>query len=84
MLPQVEQTMILSRATASAVGQRTQQFLALADEMPAARRAERGPSPGSRASNWIRRSIFRSCDAFGHCSARTAALTHAGGSGSRR
>ena len=32
----------------------------------AARRAERGPSPGRRASNWIRRSISAAGDAFGH------------------
>jgi hypothetical protein len=38
-------------------GERRHQRLALLDQCSAARRAERGPSPGRRARSWIRRSI---------------------------
>jgi hypothetical protein len=49
---------IRSQATCIAPASGTEQFLALAlIRCSAARRAERGPSPGTRASNWISRSI---------------------------
>src|SRR5580692_13078173 len=57
ILPQIRQTWILSIATCSAPASgviRASRFLI---RCSAARRAERGPSPGSRANSWIRRSI---------------------------
>src|SRR5215467_13310826 len=57
ILLQVLQTWILSIATCSALASgviRASRFLM---RCSAARRAERGPSPGSRARSWIRRSI---------------------------
>src|SRR5580692_12267215 len=57
ILPQIRQTWILSIATCSAPTSgviRASRFLI---RCSAARRAERGPSPGSRANSWIRRSI---------------------------
>jgi hypothetical protein len=57
ILPQVLQTTILSIAVSSAAVSgsiSTSRFLM---RWSAARRAERGPSPGSLARSWIRRSI---------------------------
>ena len=65
ILPQTEQTVMRSRATSSASVSgpiRRSRFLI---RCRAARRAERGPSPGSRASSWIRRSISGPATAFG-------------------
>src|SRR5665647_725687 len=57
ILPQVLQTWILSIATCSAPASGVISASRFLIRCSAARRAERGPSPGSRASNWIRRSI---------------------------
>src|SRR4051794_3972562 len=57
MLPQVLQTWILSIATCSAPASGVISASRFLIRCSAARRAERGPSPGSRASSWIRRSI---------------------------
>ena len=58
MLPQTRQTSIFSIAVCSAAASGAIDLLALLDRDAArARRAERGPSPGRRASSWIRRSI---------------------------
>src|SRR5437667_609181 len=57
ILPQVLQTTILSIATCSAPASGVISASRFLIRCSAARRAERGPSPGSRASNWIRRSI---------------------------
>src|ERR1700709_722949 len=56
ILPQVLQTWILSIATCSAPASGVISASRFLIKCSAARRAERGPSPGSRASNWIRRS----------------------------
>src|ERR1700759_3828286 len=57
ILPQVLQTWILSIATWSAPASGVINASRFLIRCSAARRAERGPRPGSRASNWIRRSI---------------------------
>src|SRR6266851_3072948 len=57
ILPQVLQTWILSIATCSAAESGVISASRFLIRCNAARRAERGPSPGSRASSWIRRSI---------------------------
>src|SRR3974390_636787 len=57
MLPQVLQTWILSIATCSAADSGVISASRFLIRCSAARRAERGPSPGSRANSWIRRSI---------------------------
>src|SRR5712664_3431008 len=57
MLPQVLQTWILSIATCNAPASGVISASRFLIRCSAARRAERGPSPGSRASSWIRRSI---------------------------
>src|SRR5438105_10013796 len=57
ILPQVMQTWILSIATCRAAESGVISASRFLIRCNAARRAERGPSPGSRASNWIRRSI---------------------------
>src|ERR1700733_2687647 len=57
ILPQILQTWILSIATCSAVESGVISASRFLIRCSAARRAERGPSPGSRASSWIRRSI---------------------------
>src|SRR5882724_8573723 len=57
ILPQVLQTWIFSIATWSAPASGVISASRFLIRCSAARRAERGPSPGSRASNWIRRSI---------------------------
>src|SRR5712664_3172343 len=57
ILPQVLQTWILSIATCSAAESGVISASRFLIRCSAARRAERGPSPGSRASSWIRRSI---------------------------
>src|SRR4051794_29018016 len=56
-LPQVEHTRTLSTASliAEASGDSSCSFFLM--RCSAARRAERGPSPGTLASSWIRRSI---------------------------
>src|SRR5215218_7803417 len=57
ILPQVLQTWILSIATCSAPASGVINASRFLIRCSAARRAERGPSPGSRAKSWIRRSI---------------------------
>src|SRR5882724_5266940 len=57
ILPQVLQTWILSIATCSAAESGVISASRFLIRCSAARRAERGPSPGSRARSWIRRSI---------------------------
>src|SRR6478609_8522395 len=57
ILPQVLQTWILSIATWSAAVSGVISASRFLIRCSAARRAERGPSPGSRARSWIRRSI---------------------------
>src|SRR6202021_2201086 len=57
ILPQVLQTWILSIATCSAPASGVISASRFLIRCSAARRAERGPSPGSRTSSWIRRSI---------------------------
>src|ERR1700716_936724 len=57
ILPQVLQTSILAIAPCSAPPSGVISASRFLIRCSAARRAERGPSPGSRASSWIRRSI---------------------------
>src|ERR1700757_227281 len=57
IFPQVLQTWILSIATCSADDSGVIKASRFLIKCSAARRAERGPSPGNRASNWISRSI---------------------------
>src|SRR5258708_25639239 len=57
ILPQVLHTSILSIATCSAPASGVISASRFLIRCSAARRAERGPSPGSRAKSWIRRSI---------------------------
>src|SRR5215212_9594426 len=57
MLPQVPHTTIFSIAICSALASGAISRSRFLIRCSAARRAERGPSPGRRASNWIRRSI---------------------------
>src|SRR5215471_5778418 len=57
MLPQVRHTWILSIAVCSAAASGLISCSRFLMRKSAARRAERGPSPGRRASSWIRRSI---------------------------
>src|SRR5262249_30220542 len=57
ILPQVLQTWIFSIATCSAEVSGLINASRFLIRCSAARRAERGPRPGSRASSWIRRSI---------------------------
>src|SRR5260221_14644753 len=57
ILPQLLQTWILSIATCSAEESGVISASRFLIRCNAARRAERGPSPGSRANSWIRRSI---------------------------
>src|SRR5258708_7411496 len=65
ILPQVLQTWILSIATCSAVESGVISASRFLIRGGAARRAERGPSPGSRARSWIRRSISGPAPAVG-------------------
>src|SRR6187402_2285895 len=57
ILPQILQTSIFSIAVSSAEASGAISNSRFLMRCSAARRAERGPSPGSRASSWIRRSI---------------------------
>src|ERR1035438_660511 len=57
ILPQVLQTWILSIATCKAADSGVISASRFLIRCSAARLAERGPSPGSRAKSWIRRSI---------------------------
>src|SRR3984885_11824897 len=57
ILPQILQTWILSIATCNAAESGVISASRFLIRCSAARRAERGPSPGSRAKSWIRRSI---------------------------
>src|SRR3984885_11625428 len=65
ILPQILQTWILSIATCSAPANGVISASRFLIRCSAARRAERGPSPGSRASSWIRRSISGPATAVG-------------------
>ncbi len=55
-LPQVAQARMLSAACSKAAASGSMRVSGFAIILSAARRAERGPRPGRRASNWIRRS----------------------------
>src|SRR5215217_9499455 len=57
ILPQVLQTWIFSIATCNAPASGVISASRFLIKCSAARRAERGPSPGRRARSWIRRSI---------------------------
>src|SRR5208282_1854830 len=57
MLPQILHTSILSIAVCKAAASGAISSSRFLMRNNAARRAERGPSPGRRASSWIRRSI---------------------------
>src|SRR5712692_5599173 len=57
MFPQVRQIAIFSSASCMAAASGAMICSRFLMRKSAARRAERGPSPGSRASSWIRRSI---------------------------
>ena len=57
MLPQVEQTTTFSTATSMALASGASNSSFFLTRCSAARRAERGPSPGSFDRSWIRRSI---------------------------
>src|SRR3954467_4870556 len=65
ILPQVLHTSILSIATCSALDSGVISASRFLIRCSAARRAERGPKPGSRASNWMRRSISGPATAAG-------------------
>src|SRR4051794_7194061 len=65
ILPQVLQTSILSIATCSALDNGVINASRFLIRCSAARRAERGPRPGSRAKSWIRRSISGPATAVG-------------------
>src|ERR1700747_431668 len=65
MLPQVLQTWILSIATCKALASGAINASRFLIRCSAARRAERGPSPGRRARSWIRRSISGPATAAG-------------------
>src|ERR1700740_2843342 len=57
MFPHTRQTSIFSSAVCIAAASGAMICSRFLMRKSAARRAERGPSPGKRASNWIRRSI---------------------------
>src|SRR5262245_55437115 len=57
ILPQTRQISIFSSAVCMAAASGVMICSRFLMRNSAARRAERGPSPGSRASSWIRRSI---------------------------
>src|SRR5262249_36894483 len=57
MLPHTRHTSIFSSAVCRAAASGVISISRFLMRKSAARRAERGPSPGRRASNWIRRSI---------------------------
>src|SRR6185312_9470371 len=65
ILPQVLQTSIFSIAVSSAEVSGAISSSRFLMRWSAARRAERGPKPGSRASSWIRRSISGPATAAG-------------------
>ena len=73
MLPQVLQTCTLSIATCSAGDSGDISASRFLIRCSAARRAERGPSPGNRASSWISRSISGPATADGISQARIPA-----------
>src|SRR6202044_2022986 len=77
---QILQTWILSIATCSAPASGVISASRFLIRCSAARRAERGPSPGSRASSWIRRSISGPATAVGIlCEAQPRRQTEATG-----
>src|SRR5262249_43837139 len=57
ILPQIRHTVIFSMAVCKAAASGAMISSRFLIRNNAARRAERGPRPGKRASNWIRRSI---------------------------
>src|ERR1700738_3279768 len=83
ILPQVLQTWILSIATWRAAESGVISASRFLIRCSAARRAERGPSPGSRASSWIRRSISGPATAVGMSSAETQPGRQAEAAGQR-
>src|SRR5690242_16192290 len=72
ILPQVLQTWILSIATCSADDSGVISASRFLIRCNAARRAERGPSPGKRARSWIKRSISGPATAAGMSSGTEA------------
>src|SRR5947207_578187 len=65
ILPQLRQIVIFSSAVCKAEASGAMICSRFLIRNSAARRAERGPSPGSRASSWIRRSISGPATAVG-------------------
>src|SRR4051812_585944 len=65
MFPHTRQTSIFSSAVCIAAASGAMICSRFLIRNSAARRAERGPSPGRRASNWIRRSISGPATALG-------------------
>src|SRR5437763_15365613 len=65
MLPHIRQIWILSMAVASAAASGAMICSRFLMRNSAARRADRGPKPGRRASSWIRRSISGPATAVG-------------------
>ncbi len=65
ILPQMLQISIFSIAVCKAAASGAISASRFLMRCSAARRAERGPKPGSRASNWIRRSISGPATAVG-------------------
>src|SRR5208283_5135765 len=65
ILPQILHTSILSIAVCNAAASGAISSSRFLIRNNAARRAERGPSPGRRASSWIRRSISGPATAVG-------------------
>ena len=65
MLPQTRQISIFSSAVCMAAASGAMICSRFLMRNSAARRAERGPSPGRRASSWIRRSISGPAAAVG-------------------
>src|ERR1700686_3860465 len=80
ILPQVLQTWILSIATCSAAESGVISASRFLIRCSAARRAERGPSPGNRDNSWIRRSISGPATAVAIlCEAQTRRQTQSAG-----
>src|SRR5262245_32188482 len=77
ILPQTLQTSIFSMAVSKAAASGAISNSRFLMRNSAARRAERGPRPGSRASSWIRRSISGPAAAVGMKRRRSFSLLHA-------
>src|SRR6266702_6046575 len=86
ILPQVLQTWIFSIATWSALASGVISASRFLIRCSAARRAERGPSPGNRAKRWIRRSISgpATAEAISGETKHSGKIEHLGKTESRR